>query len=72
MFSNKNHGFIGTEGEKTSYFFHKNDFLGHWGDLVQDYHDRNSAIKVSFEPDKTPRGPRARNVRRLDFPNQAV
>jgi cold shock CspA family protein len=29
-------GFIKVEGEKNDYFFHKDDFSGHWQDLVHD------------------------------------
>lgn len=62
-------GFI--EVGKDEYFFHRDDFQGHWNDLCDDY-DSNNQIKVNFEPDRTPKGLRARNVSRTDWPNQAV
>lgn len=69
LFSDKNYGFITVSGDKASYMFHKDDFLGHWGDLAMDFQNRIEALPVVFEEDSTPRGPRARNVKRTDFPN---
>jgi cold shock CspA family protein len=64
----KNYGFIkGNNGPE--YFFHRDDFNGHWNDLVQDC-DNGGIIPVIFEDNPSPKGPRAKNVRRTDYPNQ--
>ncbi len=70
---NRNFGFI-RANNKGDYFFHKDDFTGHWDDLVSDYNLGNGEpIEVQFEiSEKSSKGPRASNVRRIDFPNQAV
>ena len=63
------YGFIkATNG--AGYFFHQSDFNGHWDDLVSDFeltHDINVTFDIS---DNTSKGPRAENVRRMDWPNQ--
>jgi len=64
-------GFIHAKGEQSDYFFHKDDFIGHWQDLVKDFKSYNK-IRVEFESRENPKGPRAANVSRLDFPNQSV
>lgn len=64
---NKNFAFLSNEDGE--YFFHKDDFLGHWEDLIIDYHQR-ATINLSFEPYNTEKGLRARNVRRTEFPNE--
>jgi len=59
----KGYGFISTEdGEE--YFFHRQDTLGtSWDDLNFDFSNSGAGkVKVQFLPDKTPKGPRARNV----------
>jgi cold shock CspA family protein len=68
-----NYGFIKGE-DNVDYFFHKDDFIGFWNDLVIDYHHApNPNIPVTFEKQEpTEKGPRAGNVKRTDFPNQAV
>lgn len=71
----KQYGFIkvdGTTEHRDEYFFHREDFLGFFEDLVFDFNKREGSIQVEFTADKTPKGLRARNVKRLDFPNQAV
>lgn len=65
----KHYGFI--RSGSTEFFFHEQDFNGHWADLVEDVGNKNSRIEVEFEIGDSPKGPRARNVRRLDFPNRA-
>lgn len=66
----KLYGFVRNENG-ADYFFHRDDFVGHWNDLIEDFH-RENEIKVDFMPDKTDKGLRARNVNRLNWPNQAV
>lgn len=39
----------------TEYFFHRSDYSGFWNDLQEH-------TEVEFEPTKTPKGPRASNV----------
>lgn len=65
-------GFIHSENPRTNgdYFFHREDFEGHWNDLRNDFNQTTDVIRVEFIEDKTPKGPRARNVKRLDHPNQ--
>jgi cold shock CspA family protein len=72
LFADKSYGFIKTE-DKDDFFFHRDDFQGHWQDLVKDFQNLSvGIIKVEFVPDyQKNKGPRAYNVRRLDWPNQA-
>lgn len=69
----KRFGFIvsAKQGGRTEYFFHRDDFLGHWEDLVNDWNNKDTII-VKFEVKESPKGPRAASVRRIDYPNQAV
>jgi cold shock CspA family protein len=59
----KRYGFI--KSDKADYFFHRDDFDGHWEDLADDY-DAEQQIKLEFEPTRTSKGLRAEEVRRLD------
>jgi len=67
------YGFIKGE-DNVDYFFHQDDFHGFWNDLVNDYHNApNPNIPVTFiKGEPTEKGPRANDVKRTDFPNQAV
>jgi cold shock CspA family protein len=71
---NKNFGFIVSEsmvrGEK-EFFFHRDDFAGHWNDLVEDVKG-GYKVPVEFEKVESNRGPRAANIRRTDHPNAAA
>jgi cold shock CspA family protein len=67
----KNFGFIASSEDRKEYFFHREDFIGHWDDLVNDI-ENELRIEVRFEAVDSPKGLRAANVTRLDFPNQAV
>lgn len=62
-------GFIVTPDGK-EYFFHRDDFKGHWDDLVADDSDKD--VEVTFDIVESTKGLRADNVSRTDFPNQAV
>ncbi len=55
------YGFIKTM-EGTEYFFHKQDYLGHWDDLIED--KNRGLVTVDFDVVKSPKGPRAANVQR--------
>jgi cold shock CspA family protein len=66
----KNFGFILSPQSGTEYFFHRQDFNGHWDDLISD-HQGGHKIEVEFIPSDAVRGPRASDVRRLDWPNNA-
>jgi cold shock CspA family protein len=69
----RNYGFIRADISKLEYFFHKDDFVGHWNDLEIDANANGDvSIPVEFSVVESPKGPRAANVRRLDYPNQAV
>jgi cold shock CspA family protein len=61
-------GFIRSEGA-VEYFFHRDDFLGHWDDLRNDIASKK-VIRVEFEEMSSKRGPRAANVKRTDWPNE--
>lgn len=65
----KLYGFIRVGRDE--YFFHRDDFVGHWDDLIADYNNE-TALEVEFVADTTPKGLRARNVRRTDWPNQST
>lgn len=65
----KGFGFISVEGNKKDYFFHMSSFTGHWDDLCKDV-GNNEEVLVNFEERNTPKGMRAENVRRLDYPNE--
>ena len=69
VIANRNFGFIRANFNNIEYFFHREDFNGHWDDLVADL-NRKERIEVEFEETKSWKGPRASEVRRLDFPNQ--
>jgi len=70
LMGDKSFGFIWGENG-TQYFFHRNDYLGHWQDLCDDF-QRGATIKVEFQPlDRHPKGPRAENVGRENFPDAA-
>lgn len=60
----KGFGFV-TGEDKQDYFFHRTDFNGFFEDLIVDV-EKKRAIKVTFEPASTDKGPRARNVTRAD------
>lgn len=62
-------GFIKGE-DGIEYFFHRDDFNGHWEDLTDDLANKN-IIHVTFLPQAGTKGPRAGNVSRNDWPNQA-
>jgi len=64
LVAKKGFGFIQNE-QGDDYFFHKQDFYGHWDDLVSDF-DNNLKIELEFEPIKAPKGPRAESVKRTD------
>lgn len=67
VFGQKLYGFITAEDNK-DYFFHKEDFSGHWNDLVDDA--IFNQVKVEFDAEMNIKGLRARNVSRKDWPNQ--
>lgn len=59
---NKRFGFISGDNG-LEYFFHKEDTLSDWDELVYDFSQSGAGkIKVEFKADKTLKGPRARNV----------
>jgi cold shock CspA family protein len=66
----KNYAFI-KEPTGNEYFFHRDDYQGHWRDLERDFNN-NLEIPVMFEEAlaKGNKGLRANRVSRLDFPNQ--
>lgn len=63
----KGFGFIRTD-TSGDYFFHRSGFNGHWDDLCVDF-SVGKKIEVEFDPEQGPKGPRANNVNRTDWPN---
>jgi len=58
----KKFGFISSDNGQ-EYFFHMTDMISDWDDLVSDFNRiGGNKVKVTFEPNKTVKGPRARNV----------
>lgn len=57
--SEKQYGFIQTD--RSDYFFHKEDFDGDWKDLCKQF-EAGAEIEVTFEPSRTDKGLRAREV----------
>lgn len=55
-------GFISGENGQ-EYFFHMTDMDSDWDELLFDFSRAGGGkVKVTFEPVKTPKGPRAKNV----------
>lgn len=57
------------------YFFHKDDYMQTWSQLIEDYNEfGQNNIRVTFDPVDAPKGPRARNVGKTiennEFPNE--
>jgi len=61
-------GFITGTRKNQDYFFHRDDFNGFWEDLVRDV-KVGIPIWVEFETEESLKGLRAKNVRRMDHPN---
>lgn len=60
----KQYGFISGENGQ-EYFFHKEDTLGYWKEIVDKFSGAGN-IRVSFDANKTAKGPRASNVKLLE------
>jgi len=56
-------GFIKVEGDNNEYFFHRDDYLGNWGELCSIFSPARE-IQVTFVPESAVKGNglRARNV----------
>jgi cold shock CspA family protein len=63
----KSFGFI--ESNDKDYFFHKDDFNGHWADLLKDFRS-GKPILVEFEPTQSAKGLRAASVARTQHPDE--
>lgn len=59
--SAKMFGFILGENEQ-EYFFHRSDVPDIWDEMVMEFERLGRKVKVTFEPTKTPKGPRAANI----------
>ena len=58
----KRFGFI-SGGNGQEYFFHESDTEDCWETLVTEFRAQGGGkVQTTFEPEKTPKGPRARNV----------
>lgn len=60
-------GFIRKDG--VDYFFHRDDYNGHWNDLIRDINN-DEDVEVKFTIAESAKGPRAKEVSRMDHPNQ--
>lgn len=70
----KNFAFISDGISDRDFFFHRDNFSGFWKDMESDFAN-GKEIPVQFDeaqPKDKKKGPRAVNVSRLDYPNQAV
>lgn len=63
----KQFGFI-QNAENQDVFFHRDDFNGHWNDLLKDFR-KGVIIKMQYDENRATKGLRATEVRRLDHPN---
>lgn len=64
-------GFIKSDGK--DYFFHRDDFHGHWNDLYADWQNgKEFQLEFDVDTERNRKGPRAKNVRRIGHPNEAV
>jgi len=63
-----NYGYI-KAGREKDYFFHRDDFNGHWEDLKRDFNS-NVIIGVEFIEVGSNKGLRAGQVNRLGHPNE--
>lgn len=70
LIAQRQFGFIKADKD---YFFHRDDFHGHWNDMYKDWQNAEE-IQLEFDVDneRNTKGPRAKNVRRVGFPNEAV
>lgn len=64
VIQDKRYGFI-VGDERKEYFFHMEDFMGSWEELVRDCNSTNNKVQVEFEAGDSPRGLRARTVVRV-------
>jgi cold shock CspA family protein len=63
VIQDKRYGFV-VGDERKEYFFHMEDFMGSWEELVKDVNNSDRVL-VEFEAGNTARGLRARNVVRV-------
>lgn len=56
----KSFGFI--KFEENDYFFHRDDFIGDWNQLVKNFRHGGHTIQLEFEARKSNKGYRAGNV----------
>lgn len=63
IYRDLSYGFI--DVEKKSYFFHKSDFDGSWGELCSEF-ENGQSIYLEFESTSGPKGPRAVEVKLRD------
>jgi cold shock CspA family protein len=60
LIGEKGFGFI--RSQEVEYFFHRSAFNGQWEDLLFDYGKASTPISVSFDLERSAKGPRATNV----------
>ena len=65
VIKDKKFGFIRGE-DGGDYFFHTSDFNGFFEDLIIDFEESPTSIRVTFDASQSDKGPRAKNVTRLD------
>ena len=68
----RNYGFLVNDATGEEIFLHRDDFSGFWDDLEKDANDKTPKV-IHIECDinaNNPKGPRAENASRKDWPNQ--
>lgn len=63
IYRDLSYGFI--DADRKSYFFHRSDFDGSWGELCTDL-ENGQSIYLEFEPTSGPKGLRAAEVKLRD------
>lgn len=67
----KDKGYAFVKSDSKDYFLHRTEFSGHWDDLVTDV-QAGKPVTIEFEEGKSPKGPRAINAKRSDWPNEST
>ena len=60
VFRDKSYGFVRSNNK--DYFFHRDDFDGHWNDICDDF-EKGILPEFTFEVEQAEKGPRAVGVR---------
>lgn len=65
--TDRSYGFIKEVPSGIEYFFHKEDYIGNWNELIFDFQNaKNRKIMLEFDVTESKKGPRAANVKLAD------